>query len=206
MVDVAQTLIRQGPPEEGRATWTLHRLAEAIAARVESLSAISHESVRRLLRRCGVEWRRAKEWLTSPDPRYAVRKAQRDRLLAWARAAPEGAAVWLDQSWFVRWPYRFWAWAAADDPPRVAQRWSEPVDRVALYAALDDATQQPFLRWAEGQPNSEGTVSFLEQLMTYWQARGKRFIVLFWDKAACTPPGEPKTGFEPTTSAPKQRA
>ena len=159
-------------------------MAQAIAERVESLPAISHEGVRRLLRRCRIEWRRAKAWLTSPDPLYAVRKARRDRLLAWARAAPNGAAVWLDQSWFVRWPYRYWSWAAVDDPPRVAQRWSEDVDRVALYAALDDETQEPFLRWAAGQPNSEVTVSFLEELMAYWQARGKRFIVLFWDKAA----------------------
>lgn len=181
---MARALIRQGPPvEAGRASWTLQQLAEALVERVESLSTLSPEGVRRLLQRCGIEWRRAKEWLTSPDPRYAVRKAHRDRLLAWARAAPDGAAVWLDQSWFVRWPYRYWSWAAADDLPRVAQRWSEPVDRVALYATLDDRTQEPFLRWAAGQPNSEVTISFLEALMAHWQAHGKRFIVLFWDRA-----------------------
>jgi hypothetical protein len=178
-------LVREGPPgEDERATWTLHSLAKEIVDRIETISAVSHESVRRWLGKCRIDWRRAKEWLTSPDPLYALRKAQRDRLLAWARAAPDGAAVWLDQSWFVRWPYRYWTWAAWDDRPRVAQRWNEEVDRTALYAALDDETQEAILQWAAGQPNSEVTVTFLDTLMDHWTQKGKRFIVLFWDKAS----------------------
>ena len=140
--------------------------------------------MRRLLRQRKISYRRAKEWLTSPDPFYGLRKRQRDRLLVLARNAPDGAAVWLDQSWFVRWPYRFWAWARGDDPPRVAQRWNEQVDTAAIYAAMDDETQEAFLSWAEGQPNSEVTVEYLEALMRYWTQKGKRFIALFWDKAS----------------------
>jgi hypothetical protein len=162
----------------------LQGLAEAIAALFDHICTMSHEAVRRLLSQRRIVYRRAKEWLTSPDPLYALRKSQRDRLLAMARAAPDGAAVWLDQSWFVRWPYRFWAWASKDEPLRVAKRWNEEVDTTALYAALDDETQEAFLRWAEGQPNSEVTVQFLEALMAYWTKKGKRFIVLFWDKAS----------------------
>lgn len=140
--------------------------------------------MRRLLSQQEISYRRAKEWLTSPDPFYELHKSQRDRLLKMARTAPDGTAVWLDQSWFVRWPYRFWDWTAKDDPLRVTQRWNEEVDTTALYAALDDETQEAFLHWAEGQPNSEVTVEFLEMLMAYWTKQGKRFIVLFWDKAS----------------------
>jgi hypothetical protein len=184
VAQTAEALVRQGPPpEQDRATWTLPLLAQAIAAQFDQFASISHETVRRLLAQRQVTYRRAKEWLTSPDPHYELRKRQRDRLLTMAREAPDGAAVWLDQSWFVRWPYRFWAWAAADDPPRVAQRWNEAVDTTALYAALDDETQEAFLSWAEGQPNSEVTKEFLEELMAYWTEKGKRFIVLLWDKA-----------------------
>lgn len=176
---------RQTPPaEQGRATWTLHRLAEAIAARCEHIGAVSHEAVRRLLQQRGIRYRRAKEWLTSPDPLYTLRKSQRDRSLALARAAPDGAAVWLDETWFRRWPYRYSAWASKTDPPRVAQRWDEKVDTTALFAALDDETQTAFLKWAEGQPNSERMIEFLEALMKHWSHIGKRFIVLIWDKAA----------------------
>ena len=184
VAEVAEDLVRQGPPpDEGRATWTLHRLAEAVASHFEHIRKISHEAVRRLLATRDIVYRQAKAWLISPDALYGLRKRWRDRLLAMARTAPDGAAVWLDQSWFARWPYRFRAWAHSKSPLRVAQRWNEPVQTTALYAALDDETQQSFLRWSEGQPDSEETIRFLEALMAYWTQKGKRFIVLFWDRA-----------------------
>lgn len=185
VAEEVEQLVRQEPPEEqGRATWTLKGLAEVVATRFDTIKQISHETVRRMLSLRGILYYRAKEWLVSPDPLYELRKSQRDRLLTFARACPDGAAVWLDESWFVRWPYRFWTWASKDDRPRVAQRWNEEVDTTALFAALDDETQQTFLRWADGQPNSERMTQFLETLMDYWTQRGKRFIVLFWDKAS----------------------
>jgi hypothetical protein len=66
----------------------------------------------------------------------------------------------------------------------VAQRWSEEVDTTALYAALEDESQEAFLRWATGQPNSEETVQSLEALMAHCTRKGLRFIVLIWDKAS----------------------
>jgi transposase len=184
IAEAAEDLVRQGPPpDEGRATWTLYRLAKALAHRFEHVDTISHEAVRRLLAARDIVYRRAKAWLTSPDPLYGLRKRQRDRLLAMARTAPDGAAVWLDQSWFARWPYRFRAWVHKKAPLHVAQRWNEPVDTTALYATLDDETQEAFLRWAQGQPDSEQTIHFLEALMVHWTQQGKRFIVLFWDRA-----------------------
>jgi transposase len=184
VADVAEDLARQEPPEaEGRATWTLHGLAKAIAARFEQIDTMSHEAVRRLLKLHNIVYYQAKRWLTSPDPHYERRKRRRDRLLAIARAAPDGTALWLDQSWFSRWPYRFRAWAAKDAGLRVAQRWSEKVDTTALYAALDDESQEAFLRWSTGQPDSEETVEFLEALMVHCTQKGLRFIVLIWDKA-----------------------
>lgn len=184
VADVAEDLARQEPPDaEGRATWTLHGLAKAIAARFEHIDTMSHEAVRRLLKLHDIVYYQAKQWLTSPDPHYERRKRRRDRLLAIARAAPDGTAFWLDQSWFSRWPYRFRAWAAKDARLRVAQRWSEKVDTTALYAALDDESQEAFLRWSIGQPDSEETVQFLEALMVHCTQKGLRFIVLIWDKA-----------------------
>ena len=185
VADVAEDLARQEPPEaEGRATWTLHGLAKAIAARFEHIDTMSHETVRRLLKLRDIVYYQAKQWLTSPDPHYERRKRRRDRLLAMARSAPDGTAIWLDQSWFSRWPYRFRSWAAKDAHLRVAQRWSEKVDTTALYAALDDESQEAFLRWSTGQPDSEETIQFLEALMVHCTQNGLRFIVLNWDKAS----------------------
>jgi transposase len=184
VAEAAEELVRQEPPAEtGRATWTLRALAQALTARCAEVSTLSHEAVRRLLNRRGILYRRAKSWLTSPDPLYGLRKGQRDRLLAWARRSPDGVAVWLDQSWFVRWPYRFWAWARKGKSLTVAQRWNEPVETTALYAGLEDETQEALLHWAATRPNSEETVQFLEALMVHWCEKGKRFVVLFWDKA-----------------------
>ena len=94
VAEAAEDLTRQDPPaDEGRATWTLQRLAQALAKRLERVPSISHETVRRLLGARDIVYRQAKAWLSSPDPHYALHKAQRDRLLAWARAAPDRKSV-----------------------------------------------------------------------------------------------------------------
>jgi hypothetical protein len=136
------------------------------------------------LKRAKIVYRRAKGWIISPDPRYGLRKHQRDRLLKMARQTADGVAVWLDESWFVRWPYWFRTWAEQGNPLTVLQRWNETVDTTALFAALDDETQQSLLHWALEQPNSEETITFLQKLTAHYAARKKRFIALFWDKAS----------------------
>jgi hypothetical protein len=35
---------------------------------------ISDESLRRALKRLGTNWKRAKHWITSPDPQYLLKK------------------------------------------------------------------------------------------------------------------------------------
>jgi len=185
VAEAAEELVRQEPPSEvGRATWTLNSLADALAARFDHISRMSHEAVRRLLSLRDIVYRKAKKWLTSPDRLYKLRKRQRDRLLALTRASPDGTVIWLDESWFVRWPYQFRTWVKRDELLTVPQRWDEEVDTTALFATLDDESQEAFLHWATGQPNSEETIRFLEALLTHWTQQGKRFIVLIWDKAA----------------------
>jgi hypothetical protein len=185
VVQKAQELGRQKPPEEtGRSTWTLSDLAERVAAHFAHLSRISHETVRRWLKQANIVYRRAKGWIISPDPHYDLKTKQRDRLLRMARQAADGVAVWLDESWFVRWPYWFRTWVERGKSLTVLQRWNEQVDTSALFVALDDESQQSLLHWAQGQPNSDEMVLFLEKLTAHYKAQGKRFIVLFWDKAS----------------------
>jgi hypothetical protein len=43
--------------------------AEGITAEL-----VSGETIRQAIGRLGVRWRRAKEWITSPDPEYARKK------------------------------------------------------------------------------------------------------------------------------------
>jgi transposase len=72
-----RAILHQSPRTFGqaRSTWTLALLAQV--AHEQGLSAIvlSQETIRRALRRLEVGWKRAKRWLTSPDPAYAHKKA-----------------------------------------------------------------------------------------------------------------------------------
>src|ERR671933_215467 len=61
-----KALLHQSPRQFGKArsTWTLALTAERV----------SLETIRDALKRLGVGWRRAKRWITSPDPQYALKK------------------------------------------------------------------------------------------------------------------------------------
>jgi transposase len=57
-----------------RSTWTLGLVAEVCAERGWTPRRLSIEAIRQAIRRLGVSWRRAKHWITSPDPAYARKK------------------------------------------------------------------------------------------------------------------------------------
>ena len=52
-------------------TWTLDLLAREAHGQGLSPTVLSGETIRQGLLRLGVGWKRAKRWLTSPDPAYA---------------------------------------------------------------------------------------------------------------------------------------
>jgi transposase len=64
------------PRAFGKATslWTLQGVAEACFLRGWTPWLLSAEAVRQALKRLGIRWRRAKHWITSPDPAYARKK------------------------------------------------------------------------------------------------------------------------------------
>jgi transposase len=72
-----RAILHQSPRAFGhaRSTWTLALLAEVARAEGLSPTVPSVETVRRALLRLGVGWKRAKRWLTSPDPAYAQKNA-----------------------------------------------------------------------------------------------------------------------------------
>ena len=57
-----------------RSTWTLGLLARVAHEQGLSATVLSPETIRQALLRLDVSWRRAKRWLTSPDPAYARKK------------------------------------------------------------------------------------------------------------------------------------
>jgi transposase len=69
-------ILHQSPRAFGkpRSTWTL-ALAADVAHRLGlTATVVSTETIRRAVGRLGGGWKRAKDWITSPDPLYALKK------------------------------------------------------------------------------------------------------------------------------------
>ena len=71
-----KALLHQSPRQFGKArsTWTLALAAEVCLEQGVTAKRVSLETIRDTLKRLGVGWRRAKRWITSPDPQYALKK------------------------------------------------------------------------------------------------------------------------------------
>lgn len=71
-----RTLLHRSPRDFGHPTslWTLELAAEVAFAQGITATRVSGETVRATLVRLGIRWRRAKTWITSPDPAYAQKK------------------------------------------------------------------------------------------------------------------------------------
>jgi transposase len=70
-------LLHRSPRDFGHPTslWTLDLAAATAHAEGLTATRVSGETVRVTLARLGVRWRRAKRWITSPDPAYARKNA-----------------------------------------------------------------------------------------------------------------------------------
>ena len=71
-------LLHLSPRDFGKPTslWTLGLAAEVAHAEGLTDRPVSIELIRRALKRLGVGWRRAKTWITSPDPAYLRKKGR----------------------------------------------------------------------------------------------------------------------------------
>ena len=71
-----QDLLHRSPHDFGkeRGVWTLELAAHVSFEQGISATKVSSESVRRALKRLKTNWKRAKHWITSPDPQYLKKK------------------------------------------------------------------------------------------------------------------------------------
>ena len=69
-------LLHRSPRDFGkeRSTWTLELAAQVSFEQGITSCEVSDESVRRALKRLKTNWKRAKHWITSPDPQYLLKK------------------------------------------------------------------------------------------------------------------------------------
>jgi transposase len=71
-----QELLHRSPHDFGkeRGVWTLELAAQVSFEQGLIATEVSTESVRRALKRLKTNWKRAKHWITSPDPQYQQKK------------------------------------------------------------------------------------------------------------------------------------
>ena len=74
--DPLKGILHQSPRHFGKArsTWTLDLLADVAFEQQLTPRRLSHEAVRQAVKRLGSGWKRAKQWITSPDPAYTRKK------------------------------------------------------------------------------------------------------------------------------------
>jgi DNA-binding CsgD family transcriptional regulator len=74
--DTLKDLLHHSPRLLGKPTsvWTLELVAEVCHGKGWTPRQLTGEAIRVALRRLGIRWRRAKHWITSPDPAYARKK------------------------------------------------------------------------------------------------------------------------------------
>jgi Winged helix-turn helix len=74
--EALRALLHQSPRTFGKPTsrWTLALAAEVSFAEGLTPRLVSDEAIRVARRRLGVAWKRAKPWITSPDPAYLRNK------------------------------------------------------------------------------------------------------------------------------------
>jgi CHASE2 domain-containing sensor protein len=69
-------LLHQSPRTFGKPTsvWTLELAADVAYAQGITPRLVSDETIRNALSALGVHWKRAKDWISSPDPAYRLKK------------------------------------------------------------------------------------------------------------------------------------
>lgn len=75
-IERLRAILHQSPRVFGKPTslWTLDLLADVCFEQGLTNERVAGETVRATLARIGIRWRRAKRWISSPDPEYARKK------------------------------------------------------------------------------------------------------------------------------------
>ena len=190
-----RALLHQSPRNVGRDTsiWTLDLAAEVSVERGIASRLVSGETIHNALRQLGVRWKRAKHWISSPDPDYVRKKNRRDSLIRLVLAHPTWALGFLDEVWWSRLaqPDQH-RWVDGADKTRLQEleRSKEDVDPKALtcYGVLlrrrPQFADQMFLRFVDGRPVSAVTIDFLQACCEELTAQAIPALVLIWDNAS----------------------
>ena len=77
VIEPLKELIHQSPREYGEVVsfWSLKLVAKVAYQQAIIKQPVTGEAMRQALKRGGISWKRAKKWITSPDPAYELKKS-----------------------------------------------------------------------------------------------------------------------------------
>lgn len=182
-----RNLLRRSPREFGQphSLWSLPLLAAVAQAQGITDKRVSGVTMHHTLKAMGMEWKRAKAHITSPDPQYELKKRQRDRLIELAQQAGWGLG-YLDEVWWSRFALPgLQAWSEEEGlqlESRTADKTDPDPKAIACYGVWLKAWGQMLLRFVDQRPVSEITCLFLAWLCQ--QVSQFRVFVLIWDNAS----------------------
>jgi transposase len=191
-------LLHQSPRlfDQPPSVWTLELAAAVAYEQGLTATRVSGATIRATLARRGVRWRRAKEWITSPDPESARTKARRERLIRRAQRHPDGLLGCEDEVWWSRLARpAVHAWQDDDQPLHLIEQTvaRDDPDPKALacygllarwWAAPTQRREEMWLRFFDGRPVSAVTIDVLRWCAGQAAAQGKRAVLLIWDNAS----------------------
>ena len=190
-----RALLHQSPRTFGKKTsiWTLELAAEVSFTIGIANRPISGETIRNALKLLGVRWKRAKHWITSPDPDDVRKKNRRDSLIHLVLAHPSWALGFLDEVWWSRLaqPDQH-RWVDEDDVTRLQELECSKEDTdpkaLACYGVLvrrrPQHADQMLLRFVDGRPVSAVTIDFLVTCCQRLASQSVTVLVLIWDNAS----------------------
>ena len=190
-----RALLHQSPRTFGKPTsrWTLALAVESSFAQGLTPRLVSDETMRLALRRLGVTWKRAKHWITSPEPAYARKKNRRAQLIQRAMAQPTWALGLGDAVWWSRLaqPDQH-CWTETDAKYKL-QELTPPTNApdpkaLACYGLLvrpgPQQADQMWWRFVVGRPVRAVTIAFLAWSSAQLAAQGFTALCLIWDNAS----------------------
>lgn len=185
--DDLRALLHQSPRAFGKPTslWTLALAAQVCHEKGWTGRVLSGEAIRLVLRRLGIGWKRAKHWLTSPDPQYTRKKQLRDRLIEEAATRTDWVLGFQDETWWTRLAQPdLFAWAGEQPLRLLPNERGGGKEALACYGLWRTDTEAMLLRFVEGRPVSQVTEDYLGWLCGQFAAEGKKVFVLVWDNAS----------------------
>ena len=185
-----KALLHTSPRSLGkkRSTWTLGLLVIVCVEQGITEQKVSIETLRQAFKGMGVSWKRAKNWITSPDPQYQLKKSQRERFIKLTQANPDWVLGFLDEVWWSRLAQPHLHSWTEDEFLRLLQKSVEKHDpdkkALSSYGLWCPELQEMFLRFVEERPISEITCKFLQWSCQKLESLGKKVLALVWDNAS----------------------